>query len=167
MILRTTGEQLWQWRSPCLGSMSRPRRNLGSWARHGLQQLDGGMLKLNFEDSNFKAKYYDEYTGKDLPRHLVIEAMVEELSYFNDKEVWKATSRKAAKINEGGTHVRMRWVLCNKGDEAHPDVRARLVACEVAKDQQPSFFASTPPLEAKRLCSTATPMSEPVTMSRS
>ena len=106
---------------------------------------------MNFEDSNFKAKYSDEYTGEELPRHLVIEAMAEELSYFNDKEVWKATSRKAAKINEGGTHVRMRWVLCNKGDEAHPDVRARLVACEVAKDKQPSCFASTPPLEAKRL----------------
>ena len=50
--------------------------------------------------------------------------MVEELSYVNDKEVWKATSRKAAKINEGGTNVRIRWVLCTKGDEAHPDVRA-------------------------------------------
>ena len=26
--------------------------------------------------------------------------------------------------------VRTRWVICNNKDEAHPDVRARLVACE-------------------------------------
>ena len=45
----------------------------------------------------------------------------------------------------------MRWVLCNKGDEASPDVRARLVACEIARDKQSQFYASTPPLEAKRL----------------
>ena len=32
--------------------------------------------------------------------------------------------------------VRIRWVLCNKGDEAEPDVRVRLVACEVAHDKQ-------------------------------
>ena len=47
-------------------------------------------------------------------RHVVIEAMVEELSYVNAKEVWNATSRKAAKINEGGTHVRMRWDVCKR-----------------------------------------------------
>ena len=103
----------------------------------GITKLDDGMLKLNIEDANFKAKYFDEYTGEELPRHLVIEAMIEELSYFNDKEVWKATSRRAAKVTEGGTRVRMRWALCSKGDEANPDVRARLVACEVAKDKQP------------------------------
>ena len=43
-------------------------------------------------------------------------------------------------------------MLCNKGDAQNPDVRARLVACEVnhgTKDA--SFFASTPPLEAKRM----------------
>ena len=117
----------------------------------GITKLDGGTLKLNLEDGNFKAKYFDEYTGEELPRHLVIEAMIEELSYFNDREVCKATSRRAAKVTEGGTHARMKWVLCNKGDEANPAVRARLVACEVAMDKQPSFFALTPPWEAKRL----------------
>ena len=75
--------------------------------------------------------------------------MIEELSYLNSNEVCKATPRRAAKVTEGGTHVRMRWALCSKGDEASPDVRAMLVACEVAKDKKPSFVASTPPLEAK------------------
>ena len=44
-------------------------------------------------------------------------------------------------------------MLCNKGDNVKPDMRARLVACEVNKggDRQDCFFASTPPLEAKKL----------------
>lgn len=44
--------------------------------------------------------------------------------------------------------IRTRWVMCNKGDDAHPDVRARLVACEINNDKSQAFFASTPPLEA-------------------
>ena len=54
---------------------------------------------------------------------------------------------------EGHIFVRSRWVLCNKGDYDKPDVRARLVACEVNKggDRQDAFFASTPPLEAKKI----------------
>ena len=44
-------------------------------------------------------------------------------------------------------------MLCNKGDAESPDVRARLVACEVntSGTKEDSFFASTPPLEAKKL----------------
>ena len=49
--------------------------------------------------------------------------------------------------------VRCRWVLANKGDSQSPDVRARLVACEVNHNntKEESYFASTPPLEAKRM----------------
>ena len=48
--------------------------------------------------------------------------------------------------------VGCRWVLCSKGDATTPDVRARLVACEVnhgGKDD--SSYASTPPLESKKM----------------
>ena len=50
-------------------------------------------------------------------------------------------------INVIGT----RWVMCNKQDAAEPDVRARLVAQEVSTHADDSFYAATPPLEAKRL----------------
>ena len=52
---------------------------------------------------------------------------------------------------DGYKLVRMRWVICDKGDRTAPDVRARLVACEVAHNKSEELFASTPPLEAKRL----------------
>ena len=46
-----------------------------------------------------------------------------------------------------------KWVVTNKGDNLRPDVRARLVGCEV-KGSSPSsleFFSATPPLEALRV----------------
>lgn len=45
----------------------------------------------------------------------------------------------------------MRRVITDKGDHAQPDVRARLVAHEMATHCSDAFFASTPPLEATRL----------------
>ena len=47
--------------------------------------------------------------------------------------------------------VGTRWVNCNKGDVAEPDVRARLVAQELSMFHDESFYVATPPLEAKRL----------------
>ena len=44
-----------------------------------------------------------------------------------------------------------RWVLCNKGDAETPDVRARLVGCEINTYKDDAFYASTPPLVAKRM----------------
>ena len=41
----------------------------------------------------------------------------------------------------------------NKGDASKPDIRARLVACELNTytDESGLFYAATPPLEAKRI----------------
>ena len=52
---------------------------------------------------------------------------------------------------QDGKIIPSRWVLCNKGDAEHPDVRARLVGCEVNTYTDDSFYASTPPLESKRM----------------
>ena len=76
--------------------------------------------------------------------------IMEELDYFSEKVVWDAADYGEMKSDSTSTFVRMRWVLCNKGNEASPDVRARLVACEIARNKQSQFYASTPPLEAKK-----------------
>ena len=85
-----------------------------------------------------------------MARHLVQEAMAEELSYFNDI-VWEATGHTKAKAADEFMLVRTRWVLCSTGGIEAPDVRARLVACEVNTSKSTEFLASTPPLEAKQL----------------
>ena len=102
-------------------------------------------LPLVFRDS-----YSDEYTGEVLPTDKVREAIRDELQYFC-QTVWRGCSMAEAHSVQDGKIIPSRWVLCNKGDAEHPDVRARLVGCEVNTYKDDSFYASTPPLESKRM----------------
>ena len=86
-------------------------------------------IDIVYDSSNFETRYVDEYTGEILPLELVQAAMMEELNYFSEKTMWPAAEYSETKANTDATFVRMRWVLCNKGDGKEPDVRARLVAC--------------------------------------
>ena len=116
-----------------------------------IRRASGGNVRIQYQDENFKQRYIDEYTGEVLDPVLARAAIMEELNYFNEK-VWQV--EEMTQMNKVKDHVcvRSRWVCCNKGDAQNPDIRCRLVACEVNKDgKQDSFFASTPPLEAKKL----------------
>ena len=108
----------------------------------------GGTLPISYQDHNFKSEYKDEYTGEVLPTHLVRSAMEEELEYFNSR-VWEAMDRKEAQKLDGHKLVRMRWVICNKGDETDYDVRARLVACEVNTFKTDEYLPRHCPLKPK------------------
>ena len=79
-----------------------------------------------------------------------MDAMLDELSYFNDN-VWKGVPLAEAQADPEGKLIGTRCVLCNKNDASDPDVRARLVAQEISTYADESFFAATPTLEAKRL----------------
>ena len=98
----------------------------------------------------FKDFYKDEYTQEELPMGDVRLAMQEELAYFCDK-VWVGVPLSEALADKDGKIIGSRWVNCNKNDIDDPDVRCRLVAQEVNLHADDSFYAATPPLEAKRL----------------
>ena len=115
-----------------------------------MQMTSGCQQEVVFTNDNCKALYYDDYTGEPPPNEPVGVAMIEEMSYFSEKTVWTAAKWSDVKGSKNSSLVGMRWVPCNKGDAKEPDDRARLVACEVAKDKQSAFYASTPPLEAKK-----------------
>ena len=100
-----------------------------------------GTTELVFKDS-----YRDEYTNEQLPLGHVRQAMHDELLYFCD-QVWVLVP--AADVS--GKVIGSRWVNCNKNDLEDPDVRCRLVGQEVNLHHDESFYAATPPLEAKRL----------------
>ena len=77
---------------------------------------------------------------------------MEELNYFNDKIIWQLEDLHKVKQMADVVNVRTRWVLCNKGDADNPDMRARLVACEVNKTgKEDASWASTPPGESKKI----------------
>ena len=105
---------------------------------------------MTYSKQHFRSKYVDEYTGETLDPTLIAAAIREELNYFNAK-VWNIDLKSEAMKTEGAILVRSRWVLCNKGDNRSPDIRARRVACERNKgDKHDAFYALTPPLEAKK-----------------
>ena len=73
-----------------------------------------------------------------------------QLKYFNTR-VWEATDVKASMQDKQSGVVRTRWVICSKCDSSEYGVRARLVACEVNTYRSNEFYASTPPLESKKI----------------
>ena len=52
---------------------------------------------------------------------------------------------------QGAKVIGGRWVVCSKGDLDHPKIRCRWVATEINTGDDLSYYAATPPLEAKRL----------------
>ena len=112
-------------------TQSQPNESI-SIGKTKMKKIGGGEVEVDFNTMNFKTQYFDEYTGEPLPNDLVRAAMIEEMSYFSEKSVWTAADWADMKSSKDATFVRMRWVLCNKGDLKEPDVRAPfkvLLAC--------------------------------------
>ena len=100
----------------------------------------------------WKAAYKDAYTQDTLPHNNIRAAMIDEMRYVCAKVVegvhWDDVVKDPERVIVGG-----RWVTHNKGDVDHPCCRGRYVAQEINTngDADPSFYAATPPLEAKRI----------------
>ena len=116
-----------------------------------VKKTSGGVLPIGYRAENFKQRYLDECTGEVLPPDLDRDAIIDELDYFN-QGVWKLETKDQMYKMKDFFFVRSRCIMCNKGDAAEPDVRSRLVSCEVNKtgEKNDQFHASTPPLEAKK-----------------
>ena len=136
---------------PMLHGSPTPQSDFGPPHKSTVPKMNGGKLPVVYEECNFKSRYLDEYTGEILPPPLIRDAIEDELNYFNSK-VWEICSMEEMRKVPDYILVRSRWVLCNKGDADNPDVRARLVSCELNNGEKNDFFsASTPPLEGKRM----------------
>ena len=97
-----------------------------------------------------KPAYSYEYTAEELPTAQIRSAIIDGLQYFNGT-VWEGVPIDEAKRDPEGKILNGGFVMCNTGDLKNPDCRARYVACEYNEHDDASFFAATPPLEAKRL----------------
>merc|ERR1712051_1184798 len=71
------------------------------------------------------------------------------MKYIDSKCVWEKMDKQEA-IRQGFKIVDTRWIDTDKGDDAHPNYRSRLVGKEFNTGQEDGLFASTPPLEALR-----------------
>ena len=57
-----------------------------------IPKVHGRSVPIVFNQSNFKSRYVDEYTGKELPTPLIRAAIEDELTYFHDK-VWQLATK--------------------------------------------------------------------------
>ena len=105
--------------------------------------------------------YRDTVTSTPLRTDLVHKGMQEELEYMQKKQLWnrfdtwqEAVDEVHRRGQEVDATVAGKWVVTNKGDHNAPDVRCRMVACEVAYGKttatEADYFAPTPPLEAMK-----------------
>ena len=107
------------------------------------------------ETVDFDVEAWDDVTGKALDPKAVRQAMLLEMKYVKEEEVWQPISRDEAR-RRGWKVVKTRWIDINKGDEDTPNYRIRLVAKEFNDGAGEGLFARTPPLEALRISEAAT-----------
>lgn len=96
-----------------------------------------------------EALAFDDLTGMKLDAQGVVEARKKEIEYVKEKKVWLKIPREEAK-KRGWKIIKTRWIDINKGDDANPLYRSRLVGKEFANEAVDGIFAGTPPLEALR-----------------
>ena len=89
-------------------------------------RTNGTTIPVTYNLCNFKQQYVDEYAGEILDPHLIADAIIDELEYFND-HVWHIEDKATMLGIPEHIFVRSRWVMCNKGEAINPDMRARLV----------------------------------------
>jgi len=90
----------------------------------------------------------DVHEGRRLEREKVIQARKLEMDFFKRMGVYEKVPKNMA---TGHKVITTRWVDTNKGDEANPDYRSRLVGREINTGVRPDLFSATPPLETLKL----------------
>ena len=84
----------------------------------------------------------DATTGQVLRRELVTAAKRVEMEYFQSKRVYDKVPRSEAFEKMGKAPITVKWVDVNKGDDAEPNYRSRLVAREIRKKWEDSISKS-------------------------
>ena len=116
-------------------------------------------MHSSFVCESWDPKYFDDITGFPLDPVLVKQARDEEIRYLTEAlKVWEIVDRDAGlALMHGVKAIPVRWVDINKGSEAAPEYRSRLVVMETKRrstidpQDKGAVFAATPPLEALRL----------------
>jgi len=96
----------------------------------------------------------DDLSGEALDGHLVTLAKHDEITEVYRRSVWTEAPVEDCIRDTGKPPIPVRWVVVNKGDKLHPNVRCRLVAKHLAakhggKSSTADLFAAMPPFESR------------------
>ena len=87
-------------------------------------------------------QFWDDVSGKVLDSALTQEARGDEVRDAERMNVWTKVPRSECVNVTGKCPNKTRWADTNKGDDLHPQVRARLVAHELKRETQSSSYPS-------------------------
>ena len=109
-----------------------------------VEELEPPEEKAWFDALYADADFYDDITGSKLDKEAATEARITEMTFFKELGVYSRVLKQPwVKI------IATKWLDINKGDAENPNLRARLVGCELkACEQRDDLFAATPPLES-------------------
>ncbi len=106
---------------------------------------------LHEDDPQIGVEAFDDLTGATLNPELVAKARQEEIEYFKQMGVYIKVGVDECWAVTGKKPIAVRWIDINKGDEARPNYRSRLVAKEFRTNVNPELYAATPPSECLRM----------------
>lgn len=117
------------------------------------------MEDFTLKEEDFgNCKFYDDVTGKEVPKDVTMKARQAEMKQVYAHKVYdKVPLTESYEVTEEGP-VGTKWLEFNKGDEEEYSIRARLVTQEYSKGKIETIVAATPPWEAKKML-----LSSPVT----
>ena len=101
--------------------------------------------------SSAEDMFWDNLSGKLLDTSRVQKARLEEMGELAKHGVYQKVPVSECWNRTGKGPIGTRWVDVNKGDDANPDYRSRLVAQEINDSKREDLFAATPPLESKKM----------------
>lgn len=105
-------------------------------------------------------EFRDNISGQLLDAKLVRAGREDELKYMDEMKVYEEVPESVCWEETKAKPIQVKWVDVNKGDDARPEIRCRLVAKELKSAQMKAgifrddVFSATPPQEGvKMLCS--------------
>ena len=102
-------------------------------------------------------EFRDNISGQLLDAKMVRAGREEELKYMDDMKVLQEVPESLCWEETKAKPIPVKWVDVNKGDEARPEIRCRLVAKELKSAQQKAgifrddVFSATPPQEGVKM----------------
>ena len=94
---------------------------------------------------------WDDVSGVALDPQEMRRARREEIKFVRDMDLYVKVLKEECYTRTGKAPISVGWIDINKGDQAQPNYRSRMVAREINTHRREDLFAATPPLEALKL----------------
>ena len=95
---------------------------------HGVDAAeDGEICSGDGVNDEWLSSWYPE---THMSQQMVTEAKRKEMERFKRMKVYRVVTRESTKMDEEGKMISIKWVITNKGTQAYPIAKRRLVARE-------------------------------------